>query len=140
MPFLAAERILVDPANHQLILPKSELSQNDCSEQFIFEISAVTPVKTSKVPALPTSPPSPKPAWKPSIDDTTAAKIRDQIIKEYPDVFSDELPNKPPPPNAPKHRIQLKEPMKSINGRMFSVPAKYLNSMLDFIDMQLEVK
>ena len=40
-------------------------------------------------------------------------------------------------PDAPVHRIELKDPKKTINGRLFALPEKFLNSMIDFLEEHL---
>jgi hypothetical protein len=47
------------------------------------------------------------------------------------------LPKKLPHPKAPRHRIILKDPNKSINGRLFAIPEHYLNSMIDWLEEEL---
>lgn len=61
-------------------------------------------------------------------------QLEREIRTDYQDVFSDELPNKPPPTDGPKHRIILKDEKKLIKGRMMRVPNKYLKAFKQWID------
>jgi hypothetical protein len=81
---------------------------------------------------------SPKtPRWKPSVDPEDAVQFSRFILAEYSDVFADKLPNKPPHPKAPLHRIRLKDEHKSINGHAYRIPGMYLGKMHEFIIEQL---
>ena len=62
------------------------------------------------------------------------SSIEQEIMMEYQDVFSDELPNRPPPADGPKHRIVLKDEKKVIKGRMMRVPNKYMKAFKQWID------
>ena len=75
--------------------------------------------------------------WKPTIDSDEASKLSQYMLNEYADVFADKLPNKPPHPKAPLHRIRLKDESKSTNGHAYRIPGMYLNKMLNFIEEQL---
>ena len=57
-----------------------------------------------------------------------------EVRAEYRDVFSDKLPNKPPPADGPKHRIILKDDKKLIKGRVMRVPNKYLKAFKQWVD------
>jgi hypothetical protein len=59
------------------------------------------------------------------------------MLVEYSDVFADKLPNEPPHPKAPLHRIRLKDEHKSINGNTYRIPGMYLGKMQEFINKQL---
>jgi hypothetical protein len=56
---------------------------------------------------------------KPTISISEAIEWERPYHEGIPDVFRDKLPNQPPHPNAPRHGINLKDPNKSINGRLF---------------------
>ena len=152
MPFLAAERIRIDPAAGD-ILPPAPFECNAVSTQRLGEEriderdgsrKVLPPRDLSEVsrPLVQTKLPSMKSVDedKPTISLSEATELNARFMKEYSDVFTNKLPNKPTHPKAPRHRIILKDPNKSINGRLFSLPERYLNSMLDFIDEQLEAK
>ena len=129
MPFLAAERIKIDPATRDILLPAS-------SESNVVDAEKLGEEKIDKRDESRKS--NLVDQDKPTISLSEAAELNTRLMKEYPDVFTNKLPCKPPHPKAPRHRIVLKDPDKSINGRLFSLPERYLNSMLDFIDEQLE--
>ena len=48
-------------------------------------------------------------------------KMEEDVRVDYLDVFSDELPNKMPPIDGPKHHIVLKDEKKVIKGRMMRI-------------------
>jgi len=69
-----------------------------------------------------------------------ARRYHEETIKEFPELFADKLPprsQRPINPNAPVHRIELKDPKKTINGRLFALSEKFLNSMIDFLEEHL---
>jgi hypothetical protein len=145
MPFLAAERIKVDPANRDIILP--ECNAIKLGEELIDERDESRKIRAprdlSEVSRLLVQM-SPSNLMKsidkdsePTISPTRAAELSAQIMAEYPDVFTHKLPRKLPHPKAPRHRIILKDPNKSINRRLFALPERYLNSMIDWLEEEL---
>ena len=58
----------------------------------------------------------------------------DKIRSEYQDVFADELPNRLPDRDGPRHRIILKDEKKVIKGRMMRVPNRYLKAFKIWLD------
>ena len=75
-------------------------------------------------------------------DPEQAKEWHDNAIKEFSEVFCDKPPalkDRRQPKDAPFHRIQLKDVKKVINRRMFALPEKYLNWMLDFLDYHMEM-
>ena len=81
-------------------------------------------------------PPPPEPTLRP----VDARRYHEEAIKEFPDLFADKLPPRNQRrinPDAPIHRIELKDPKKTINGRLFALPEKFLNSMIDFLEEHL---
>jgi hypothetical protein len=78
------------------------------------------------------------PLGQPNIAPELAQLLHDEVVSEFKDIFADKLPpRKPSKPGSPRHRIILKDPDKSINGRMFALPEKFLNHMLDFLEEHL---
>jgi hypothetical protein len=77
---------------------------------------------------------------KPIIETSEAAKLHEDFVREYSDVFCDKLPDQLPRPDGPRHRIKLTNPDISINGRMFRLPPRYLSSLRQFLDEQLNAK
>ena len=65
--------------------------------------------------------------------DTEYARLDAEFKKEFKDVFSPKSSNKLPHPDAPRHRIVLKDPKKPINGRLLRVPRRYYTAMREFI-------
>ena len=61
-------------------------------------------------------------------------KVEHEVRSEYRDVFADELPNKMPLADGPKHRIVLKDEKKVIKGRMMRIPNRYLKAFKQWID------
>ena len=121
MPFLSTNNILIDPARRRLLLPGTNRDQSPDACHKSISVETVNNIE-----------------WEPTIAPELATKLHDEMVKEYSDVFANKLPNKPPNPDAPRHRIILRDPNLSINGRMFALPGKYLNKMLDFLDEHLE--
>jgi len=69
-----------------------------------------------------------------------AKKHHAERIEEFSDVFNYKTPtldshNRPKDATYP--RIQLKDPNKSINGRMFALPERHMNWMIEFIEHHL---
>ena len=60
-------------------------------------------------------------------------KSEAEIRAEYRDVFANELPNRLPDKDGPKHRIILTDE-KVIKGRMMCIPNKYLKAFKDWIE------
>jgi hypothetical protein len=150
MPFLAAERIKVDPANRDIILPEcNAMNVKELGGELIDErdesrkIRAPRDLSEVSRPLVQTSPSNlmntidKDSDSKSTISPTKAAELSAQIMAEYPDVFTHKLPRKLPHPKAPRRRIILKDPNKSINGRLFALPERYLNSMIDWLEEEL---
>ena len=71
---------------------------------------------------------------------TDVRRYHEETIKEFPELFVDKLPPKSQQRinrDAPVHHIELKDPKKTINGRLFVLPEKFLNSMIDFLEEHL---
>jgi len=66
--------------------------------------------------------------------DTELGELNRRYTDGYSDVFADNLPNRLPPQNSPKHRIILKDDKKPIKGRLMRVPTKYLAGFKKWID------
>ena len=82
----------------------------------------------------------PPPPSEPTLRPVDARRYHEEAIKEFLDLFVDKLPPRNQRrinPNAPVHRIELKDPKKTINGRLFALPEKFLNSMIDFLEEHL---
>ena len=63
------------------------------------------------------------------------------MVKEFSDVFCDKPPvlrDRKRPADAPYHRIWLKDPWKTINGRIFTLSEKYMNYMIEFLEYHLQ--
>jgi hypothetical protein len=72
--------------------------------------------------------------WTPQLDPELARQLHQEVVDEFPETFADKLPPfKGPRPGAPRHRIILKDPDKSINDRMFQLPERFLNHLAEFI-------
>jgi len=67
--------------------------------------------------------------WTPTIDPELARQLHAEVIKKFSDIFGDDAKwtHKERPVDAPYHLIHLKGPRKSINGRIFALPEKYMN-------------
>jgi hypothetical protein len=159
MPFLASENILIDAAKGRLILPeksttheatKDEGGRSGEHEKAQLTGRTLTPpnTRTPMIKVIPSKQQAHKEADNtnkrpnglprtPSIDTELAKKTHERLLKEYPEVFTDKLPDKPPHPSAPQHRIRLKDENKAINGRTFRTPGIFLNKMLEFIEEHL---
>jgi hypothetical protein len=135
MPFLASEKILIDPANKRVILPKKSDSpkilgaHNDDAGQENGtelpsrpEIGHATTSDNDDNDDNDDNNESDIHKWKPSIDPDIAKELHKQLVNEYPDVFANKLPNKPPHPKAPHHRIILKDENKSIMDERSGYP------------------
>jgi hypothetical protein len=66
------------------------------------------------------------------------AVLNNYFIKRYSDVFTENLPNRLPPPDAPRHCIILKTDGISINGRMYRTLTRYWDKLKEFIDLHLQ--
>jgi hypothetical protein len=133
MPFLKQEEIVIDAAHRHIILPDHDDSDADTDSDSPTKLELAEP---SIDPQL--TVPDPQ-EWQPSIAPERAQELHDQLVKEYPTVFADGLPiDKLPHPDAPRHRIILKDPDKAINGRLFKLPSRYLHHLKDFIDENLK--
>ena len=161
MPFLATEKILIDPAHGKIILPRDE--HDDLAEDDDFNRDYylnVLPSICPKMPALPKL----EPHWVAALKDFDAAaaktstsatapipkslkealridknylRLHEKYIYEFDDVFTDKLPNRLPSADAPRHRIILEDEKLSINGRMFRLPPRYWPKMLAFLEDHL---
>jgi hypothetical protein len=65
--------------------------------------------------------------------DAEYERLDEEFKKEFKDVFSPKPSDKLPHPDAPRHRIILKDPKKPINGRLLRVPRRYYAAMREFI-------
>jgi hypothetical protein len=146
MPFLAQENILVDAAKGNIIIPNGEDEEEDFSleDQLCKQVvwpSICPKAKHSRTHDLYcnaiTNSLSTTTLANSPISQSEADRLNKKYRDMYPDVFADTLPNKPPPPGAPKHRIILKDEKCSINGRMFRVPTQYWQKMMLFIEHHL---
>ena len=57
--------------------------------------------------------------WKPILSHDDARRYHEKGVKEFPELFVDKLPPRSQRkinPDAPVHRIKLKDPRKTING------------------------
>jgi hypothetical protein len=144
MPFLAREKILVDAARRDIIIPDDKDEDEDLSiddrrcEQIVWP--SICP-KVKRTHALYcnniTNSPITTPRTNSPISQSEADRLNKKYRDLYSDVFSNILPNKPPPPGAPKHRIILKDEKCGINGRMFRVPTQHWQKMMMFIEHHL---
>ena len=141
MPILQRERIVVDAANRDIVTPrmeaetKSKSSRPACHTQVGGEIRNTT--TRNHVDPTEITPTQPKPSsadktqgGAPTITPEMARKHHAECVKEFSDVFNHKAPtfnSRNRPKDAPYHRIQLKDPNKSINGRMFTLPERYMN-------------
>ena len=66
------------------------------------------------------------------------AKLNEYFIKRYTDVFAESLPDRPPHPDSPRHRIILGNENISLNGRNYRIPTRYWSKLKEFIDMHLK--
>jgi predicted nucleotidyltransferase len=66
------------------------------------------------------------------------AQVNEYFLKRYGDVFTENLPDRLPHPDAPCHRIILDNEDISLNGRMYRIPTRYWSKLRDFIDMHLK--
>ena len=159
MPFLASEKILIDPAHGKLILPSKEKDveefEVDDDDDFNHDYYANTmPSFCPKVTGLKEIIPS-EPGWIAALKDfditnaaseststtislTEATKLNEKYVFEYDDVFTDKLPNKLPNPDAPRHRIILEDEKMSYNGRMFRLLTRYWPKMIAFLEEHIK--
>lgn len=165
MPFLADEGILVNPAQGKVVLPASAneldeqlaegLAQEGGEDDMKFleaEFPSICP-KVRVVRKLPPvkfdNPESTKlqqylskfsgtfPS-DPELREEYFSKLNVYFVKRYSDVFSETLPDQLPHPDAPRHRIILKNEDISINGRMYRTPTRYWDKLKEFIDLHLK--
>ena len=61
-------------------------------------------------------------------------RMEQETRADYKDVFADELPNKMPLADGPKHCIVLKDEKKVINRRMMWIPNRYLKAFKQWLD------
>jgi uncharacterized protein YuzE len=77
--------------------------------------------------------------WTPQLDPESARRLHQEVVDEFPETFADKLPPfKGPRPGAPRHRIILKDPNKSINGRMFQLPERFLSHLSAFLQEHID--
>jgi Reverse transcriptase (RNA-dependent DNA polymerase)/RNase H-like domain found in reverse transcriptase/Integrase zinc binding domain/Retroviral aspartyl protease len=171
MPFLSQEKVLINAANRQLVLPPlpsnpPSPSISPASSIPLTQSISPAPAPTSSISLTPSISRSPAPApsispsisipnhfdneptvpvqvgarlWVPTISPEEGSQLHNEFVNKYSDVFtSSKLPNKPPSPGAPRHRIILKDKDKSINGRMYRVPTRYWDKMIEFIEEHLQ--
>jgi len=80
--------------------------------------------------------------WNHIIDRAEAQRHHNKAVSEFPELFADKLPprsHRKINPDGPVHRIELKGPKKTINGRLFALPEKFINSMINFLEEHLLV-
>jgi len=78
--------------------------------------------------------------WTPLINEKDTKRHHNEVVKEFLGLFADKLPARKDHksvPNTPKHRIELNDPKRTVNGSMFTLPEKYLNHMIDFLEEHL---
>ena len=138
MPMLQQEGIVVDAANRDIVTPKTEVETKDKSMQLAslhrIDPNEIKPTHQERSPASRTH------ANVPTIMPEMARNHHAEGVKEFSDVFYHKTPtfnSRNRPKDAPYHRIQLKDPSKSINGRMFALPERYMNWMIKFIEHHL---
>ena len=71
---------------------------------------------------------------------TDACRYHKETIKEFLELFADKLSPRSRRrinSNAHIHCIELKDAKKAINGRLFTLSKKFLNSMIDFLEEHL---
>jgi hypothetical protein len=90
MPFLSTNNILIHPAKRRLLLPEINRDQSPDALHKSISVETVNNIE-----------------WESTIAPELATKLHDEMVKEYSDVFANKLPNKPPNPDAPRHRIIL---------------------------------
>ena len=78
------------------------------------------------------------PPLNPISRDEYFAKLNDYFIKRYSDVFAETLPDRPPHPNSPRHRIVLNDENLSLNGRNYRIPTRYWSKLKEFIEIHLK--
>ena len=138
-------------ANHDIVTPKMEAetksksSRPACHMQVGGEIRNTT--TQNHVDPTEIMPTQQKPSstdktqgGAPTITPEMARKHHAECVKEFSHVFNHKAPtfnSRNRPKDAPYHRIQLKDPNKSINGRMFTLPERYMNWMIEFIEHHL---
>ena len=129
MPFLATERIKIDPATSDILLPNSAecraistqglgvemIDKRDGSRKVLpsRDLSEVSrPLVQMKLSSM-------KPVDEdaaPTISLAEVTELNTRLMREYSDVFTNKLLHRPSHLKAPRHRIILKDPNKSING------------------------
>jgi len=154
MPFLATEKVLIDPAHGKVILPAREDNVDDNDDDLdpyqitmpsmcpkVVGLKKITPPEFAWIAALrefdTANPVAPTESSSP-ISVAEAIKLNKKYIYEFDDVFTDKLPNKLPNPNAPRHRIILEDEKMSVNGRMFRLPTRYWPRMIEFLEEHLK--
>ena len=127
MPTLQQEGIVVDAANRDIVTPEMEAETKNKSTRVGCEILNVTTGNPTQI--KPTQQKSSSAgraqADAPTIMPEAAKKHHAECIEEFSDVFNHKTPTLDShnrPKDAPYHRIQLKDPNKSINRRMFALP------------------
>ena len=64
------------------------------------------------------------PPSEPASRDEYFTKLNDYFVKRYTDVFAENLPDRLPHPESPRHRIVLKNENVSLNGRNYRIPVQ----------------
>jgi len=162
MPMLQQEGMVIDAANHDIITLEMEAEIKNKSVQVGCEILNVTtrdpteirptqqetsvasrnhadPTRTTPTQQKSSSAGMAQ-ADAPTITPEAAKKHHAERIKEFSEVFNHKAPtlnSHNRPKDAPYHRIQLKDPNKSIHGRMFALPEWHMNWMIEFIEHHL---
>src|SRR5579859_260146 len=73
-----------------------------------------------------------------TITSSEATRLNEYFINKFNDVFTDELPNKLPNPDAPRHCIILEDENLSVNSRMYRLPTRYWPLIIEFIEGHLK--
>ncbi|HUI24325.1 MAG TPA: reverse transcriptase family protein, partial [Nitrososphaerales archaeon] len=155
MPFLVQEQIKVNPAAHYISLPIPKAPKARPATTRTLNLKRTHAKLAQPDPRLITNAsnkprlmdtPSPTTSlginvpWKPVLTQDEARRYHKEVVKEFPELFADKLPPRSQRKinsDTPVHRIELKDPRKTINGRLFALPEKFLNSMIDFLEEHL---
>jgi len=115
---------------HRLVPPQPNLAWIKSSEEFDKSESAKLQEYLAKFNSIRPS--------DPAGQDDYFAKLNEYFIKRYTDVFAESLPDRPPHPDSPHHRIILENENISLNGRNYWIPTRYWSKLKEFIDMHLK--
>jgi hypothetical protein len=134
MPFLVDEGVLIDPARGRVVLPMQEggvgieLDESDKSRPE----SESTQLRDylAKFDGVPPS--------DPALQNEYFGKLNEYFVKRYKDVFAENLPDRPPHPDSPRHRIILQDENLSLNGRNYRIPTRYWSELKEFIEIHLK--